>query len=115
MFQGMSLVSPRDPCLTGRNIQQDCFKASWSSHKSIHLKGKLSSLATETPTEQNASSPSDSWKYCLRKGQDQTSKILHFNLTGTLRPYPISKKRVVYLLILIRPEWANDKQCGDQI
>jgi len=61
---------------------QDCFKASWSSHKSVHLKAKLSSLATETPGEQNAASPSDGWLYCLRKGQARTPKIPYFDWTG---------------------------------
>ncbi|KAK4372019.1 hypothetical protein RND71_007403 [Anisodus tanguticus] len=86
---------------------QDCFKASWSSHKSVHLKAKLSSLATETPGEQNAASPSDDWLYCLRKGQARTPKIPHFDWTGTLRPYPISKKRIVPAHI-DQPDWAID-------
>ncbi|KAF3664361.1 Methionine aminopeptidase 1 [Capsicum annuum] len=86
---------------------QDCFKASWSSHKSVHLKAKLSSLATETPSEQNAASPSDGWLYCLRKGQARTPKIPHFDWTGMLRPYPISRKRVVPVHI-DQPDWAND-------
>ncbi|XP_060218873.1 methionine aminopeptidase 1A [Lycium barbarum] len=86
---------------------QDCFKASWSSHKSVHLKAKLSSLATEAPGEQNAASPSDGWLYCLRKGQARTPKIPYFDWTGTLKPYPISKKRAVPAHIDL-PDWAND-------
>lgn len=60
---------------------QDCFKASWSSHKAVHLKAKLSSIATDTPGEKNDSS-TDGWLYCLKKGQARTPKLPHFDWTG---------------------------------
>ncbi|KAL0425834.1 UNVERIFIED_CONTAM: Methionine aminopeptidase 1A [Sesamum radiatum] len=86
---------------------QDCFKASWSSHKSVHLKAKLSSPAPENPSEQNSASPNDGWLYCLRKGQARTPKLPHFDWTGQLRPYPISKRRPVPAHI-DQPDWATD-------
>lgn len=64
------------------NSSQDCFKASWSLHKSVHLKAKLSSLGTGIPDEQNSESVSDGWLYCLKKGQARTPKIPHFDWTG---------------------------------
>ncbi|KAK4476509.1 hypothetical protein RD792_015665 [Penstemon davidsonii] len=86
---------------------QDCFKASWSSHKSVHLKAKLSSPTTETPGEQNSSMGNDGWLYCMRKGQTRTAKLPHFDWTGSLRPYPISKRRPVPAHI-DQPDWAID-------
>lgn len=61
---------------------QDCFKASWSSHKSVHLKAKLSSPAPENPGKQISELPNDGWLYCLRKGQARTPKLPHFDWTG---------------------------------
>ncbi|RVW41211.1 Methionine aminopeptidase 1A [Vitis vinifera] len=86
---------------------QDCFKASWSSHKSVHQKAKLSSLGTGTPAVQNSASPNEGWLYCLKKGQARTPKIPFFDWTGTLRPYPISSKRIVPDHIDL-PDWAID-------
>ncbi|KVH89202.1 Peptidase M24, structural domain-containing protein [Cynara cardunculus var. scolymus] len=86
---------------------QECFKASWSSHKSVHLKAKLSSVGSSAPWEHNIASPSDGWLYCLRKGQSRTAQIPHFDWTGPLRPYPISKKRVIPSGIEL-PDWAVD-------
>ncbi|KAA3462164.1 Methionine aminopeptidase 1A-like protein [Gossypium australe] len=86
---------------------QDCFKASWSSHKSVHLKAKLSSLGTDGAGGQNSDLASEGWLYCLRKGQSRTPKLPPFNWTGTLRPYPISVKRNVPAHI-DNPDWAND-------
>ncbi|KAI3681577.1 hypothetical protein L6452_36377 [Arctium lappa] len=86
---------------------QECFKASWSSHKSVHLKAKLSSVGSSAPWEHNIASPSDGWLYCLRKGQSRTAQIPHFDWTGPLRPYPISKKRVIPAGIEL-PDWAID-------
>ncbi|CAI9292278.1 unnamed protein product [Lactuca saligna] len=86
---------------------QDCFKASWSSHKSVHLKAKLSSVGASNPWELNIASPSDGWLYCIRKGQSRTAQIPHFDWTGPLRPYPISKKRVIPAGIEL-PDWAVD-------
>lgn len=64
------------------NSTQDCFKASWSSHKSVHLKAKLSSLGTGTPLEQNSGLLDEGWQYCLKKGQARTPKLPHFDWTG---------------------------------
>ncbi|KAI8026132.1 Methionine aminopeptidase 1A [Camellia lanceoleosa] len=86
---------------------QDCFKSSWSSHKSVHLKAKLSALGLGSPGEQNSASPNDGWLYCLKKGQARTPKLPHFDWTGSLRPYPISKKRIVPVHI-DQPDWAID-------
>ncbi|KAL9175986.1 hypothetical protein ABFS82_02G148800 [Erythranthe guttata] len=86
---------------------QDCFKESWGSHKSVHLKAKLSSPAPENAGEQNSGLSNDPWLYCLRKGQSRTSKLPNFDWTGSLRPYPISKKRLVPAHIE-QPDWAID-------
>ena len=59
---------------------QDCFKASWGSHKSIHLKAKL--LELSPGNEQDATSPASSWLYCLKKGQARTLKMPNFDWTG---------------------------------
>ncbi|GJR37127.1 methionine aminopeptidase 1A [Tanacetum coccineum] len=86
---------------------QDCFKASWGTHKSVHLKAKLASVGSSKPWELNVASPSDGWLYCLRKGQSRTAQTPNFDWTGPLRPYPISKKRVVPAGIEL-PDWALD-------
>ncbi|XP_021911709.1 methionine aminopeptidase 1A-like [Carica papaya] len=86
---------------------QDCFKASWSSHKSVHLKAKQFALGTGPLAEQNSDSVTEGWLYCLRKGQSRTPKFPHFDWTGTLRPYPISIKRTVPAHI-DQPDWAVD-------
>ncbi|KAG9452419.1 hypothetical protein H6P81_005323 [Aristolochia fimbriata] len=86
---------------------QDCFKASWSSHKSVHVKPKLSALVASTPDEQNAAALNNGWLYCLKKGQSRTSKLPHFDWTGPLRPYPISNRRSVPANIE-KPDWAID-------
>ncbi|KAL3649454.1 Microtubule-associated protein 1A [Castilleja foliolosa] len=86
---------------------QDCFKASWGSHKSVHLKAKLSTPSHENHGERNSDSPNDGWLYCLKKGQARTPKIPHFDWTGPLRPYPISKRRPVPAHIEI-PDWSID-------
>ncbi|CAA6673583.1 unnamed protein product [Spirodela intermedia] len=105
---------------------QDCFKKSWNSHKSVHLKAK-----SNTPAEH------EGWLYCLRKGQKRSPSlpiligrelgengiklvlpficfILHFHGISfvlysfrTLRPYPISKIRLVPNGIE-KPDWAID-------
>ncbi|XP_047337647.1 methionine aminopeptidase 1A-like [Impatiens glandulifera] len=81
---------------------QDCFKASWSSHKAVHSKAKISSTGG-----QDSGSLNDGWLYCTRKGQGRSPKVPQFNWTGTLRPHPISKTRVVPAHI-DRPDWALD-------
>ncbi|XP_050282090.1 methionine aminopeptidase 1A-like [Quercus robur] len=86
---------------------QDCFKASWSSHKAVHLKAKLSSLGTGTPHEQNSDLHNEGWLYCLKKGQARTPKLPHFDWTGELRPYAISRRRAVPAHIEL-PDWAAD-------
>ncbi|ESR58534.1 hypothetical protein CICLE_v10020473mg [Citrus x clementina] len=82
---------------------QDCFKASWTSHKSVHLKAKLSAPGTG----ENSSLVSEGWRYCIKKGQARTPKLPHFDWTGTLRPYPISSKLTVPAYIEL-PDWALD-------
>ncbi|XP_057768198.1 methionine aminopeptidase 1A-like [Salvia miltiorrhiza] len=74
---------------------QECFKASWSSHKFVHLNAKSSLIASESYSEQNLGLPGDGWLYCLIEGQAQTPKLPHFDWTGPLRPYPMSQKRIV--------------------
>lgn len=64
------------------NSTQDCFKASWSSHKSVHLKAKLSILGAGTLGEQNSDVVNEGWLYCLKKGQARTPKLPHFDWTG---------------------------------
>ncbi|XP_028754180.1 methionine aminopeptidase 1A [Neltuma alba] len=86
---------------------QDCFKSSWSSHKSVHLKAKLTSRGTGNPQQQNSDSHGEEWLYCLRKGQARIPKMPHFDWTGMLRPYPISPKRTVPAHI-DKPDWADD-------
>ncbi|GLT64267.1 hypothetical protein SLA2020_367710 [Shorea laevis] len=86
---------------------QDCFKASWSSHKSVHLKAKLSSLGTDTLREKNSDLLNEGWLYCLKKGQARTPKLPHFDWAGTLRPYPISSRLAVPAHIE-QPDWAVD-------
>ncbi|WVZ16240.1 hypothetical protein V8G54_009222 [Vigna mungo] len=81
---------------------QECFKSSWSSHKSVHLKAKLSS-----PDTQNSGSLSEGWLYCLKSGQAWTPKLPYFDWTGSLRPSPISNKRIVPDHI-DKPDWADD-------
>lgn len=75
---------------------QDCFRASWTSHKAVHLKAKLSSSVSD-----------EGWQYCLRKGQSRTQKLPYFDWTGTLRPFPISSRRTVPAHIDL-PDWAID-------
>ncbi|XVF79864.1 hypothetical protein PTKIN_Ptkin15bG0024200 [Pterospermum kingtungense] len=82
---------------------QDCFKASWSSHKSVHLKARLSSLGMD----KNSDLANEGWLYCLNKGRSRTPKCPHFGWTGTLRPYPISPKRIAPAPIE-KPDWADD-------
>ncbi|KAK6918557.1 Peptidase M24 [Dillenia turbinata] len=75
----------------------DCFKASWSTHKSVHLKAKLSSIGAGTPGEQNLDLRED-WLYCLRRGQARSPKLPPFDWTGMLTiPAGIDK-----------PDWADD-------
>ncbi|XP_058084986.1 methionine aminopeptidase 1A-like [Magnolia sinica] len=86
---------------------QDCFKASWSSHKTVHLKSKLSRLTASTPDEQISAALNEGWLYCLKKGQARTSKLPHFYWTGPLRQYPISSRRIVPANI-DKPDWTID-------
>ncbi|XP_021756326.1 methionine aminopeptidase 1A-like [Chenopodium quinoa] len=82
---------------------QECFKESWSSHKSVHSKASTSSLQIDASGDKN----SEGWLYCLRKGQSRTSKLPYFDWTGSLRPYPISSYRTVPKHIEL-PDWAVD-------
>lgn len=82
---------------------QDCFKASWSSHKLVHSKSRLSPEGLGT-----GDSPiQEGWLYCLKKGRTRTREMPYFDWTGPLRPFPISKKRVVPDNIE-KPDWAFD-------
>ncbi|XP_058787234.1 methionine aminopeptidase 1A-like [Vicia villosa] len=56
---------------------QECFKSSWSSHKSVRLKAKLSSGGT-----QNSNSLGEGWLYCVKRGQGQTPKLPYYDWTG---------------------------------
>ncbi|KAE9460030.1 hypothetical protein C3L33_08100, partial [Rhododendron williamsianum] len=58
---------------------QDCFKSSWSTHKSVHLKEKLSALGLGAPESED----------------------------GLLRPYHISRRRAVPAHT-DQPDWAMD-------
>lgn len=80
---------------------QDCFKASWSSHKAVHMKSKTATVNKPSMSKNSE----DGWLYCLKKGQTRTSVLPHFDWTGTLRPYPISRRRVVPAGIE-EPDWA---------
>ncbi|KAG2326220.1 hypothetical protein Bca52824_008948 [Brassica carinata] len=82
---------------------QDCFKAAWSSHKSVHVKAQLSSI----PGDQNSDLVSQGWLYCVRRGQGRTPKLPHFDWTGPLKQYLISPKRFVPAEIE-KPDWAID-------
>ncbi|KAF6163980.1 hypothetical protein GIB67_033915 [Kingdonia uniflora] len=84
---------------------QDCFKASWSSHKSVHLKAKLSTVREGTLDRTTSAALNEGWLYCLKKGQARTSNLPHFDWTGKLRPYPISSRRSVPPEIE-KPDWA---------
>ncbi|KAL8111428.1 hypothetical protein AgCh_019232 [Apium graveolens] len=94
------------PCDGAAFCSQDCFKASWSSHKSIHLKAKVSAREPDTAGQHNSVAPND-WLYCLRKGQSRTPKLPSFDWTGSMKPYPISKPRLVPAHI-DKPDWAVD-------
>ncbi|XP_047945681.1 methionine aminopeptidase 1A-like isoform X1 [Salvia hispanica] len=76
---------------------QDCFKASWTSHKSLH----------SNPISGNSTQQDSGWLYCLREGRARTPTLPHFDWTGPLRPYPISQKRTVPTHIQ-QPDWAID-------
>uniref|UniRef100_A0A0D3BQ15 C6H2-type domain-containing protein n=1 Tax=Brassica oleracea var. oleracea TaxID=109376 RepID=A0A0D3BQ15_BRAOL len=86
---------------------QDCFKAAWSSHKSVHVKAQLSSIANSLPGDQNSDLVSQGWLYCVRRGQGRTHKLPHFDWTGPLKQYLISPKRFVPAEIE-KPDWAID-------
>ncbi|XP_022897822.1 methionine aminopeptidase 1A-like [Olea europaea var. sylvestris] len=100
----VELKLPREGAASGSS--QDCFKVSWSSHKSVHSKS-ISSSAPVNPGEQNAASQNDGWLYCLRKGNARSHELPHFDWTGQLRPYPISKRRPIPNQI-DQPDWALD-------
>ncbi|EXB76238.1 Methionine aminopeptidase 1A [Morus notabilis] len=100
----MELTLPREGAAF---CTQDCFKAAWSSHKSVHLKAKLSASGAGAPGEKKTDGANEGWLYCLKKGQARTSKLPYFDWTGPLRPYPISGKRAVPAHIDV-PDWAID-------
>ena len=71
-----------EPILKSLDSTQDCFKASWSLHKSVHSKAKLASPGTANPQQQNSDSHGEGWSYCLRKGQSRAPKMPYFDWTG---------------------------------
>ncbi|CAN6476638.1 unnamed protein product [Victoria cruziana] len=83
---------------------QDCFKALWSSHKSVHLNSEVHTFSGN-PQECISAALSKGWLYCLKKGQTRTNHLPCFDWTGTLRPYPISGQRFVPDRIP-KPDWA---------
>jgi methionyl aminopeptidase len=96
----MELKLPREDAAF---CTQECFKASWSVHKSVHTK-----LVSGTHVSSISSEKSQSgWLYCLKKGQMRSSRLPHFEWTGPLRPYPISMMRMVPDDIE-KPDWALD-------
>ncbi|XP_044491727.1 methionine aminopeptidase 1A-like [Mangifera indica] len=96
----MELKHPREGAAF---CTQDCFKASWSSHKSVHLKAKLLGTGAAGGSDR----ASEGWLYCVKKGQGRTPQLPHFDWTGALRPYPISGMRSVPAHIDL-PDWAVD-------
>jgi hypothetical protein len=66
-----------EPILTSFDSSQECFKSSWSSHKSVHLKAKVSSIGT-----QNSDSLGEGWLYFVKRGQGRTPKLPYFDWTG---------------------------------
>ncbi|KAL4199789.1 hypothetical protein AMTRI_Chr03g52990 [Amborella trichopoda] len=86
---------------------QDCFKAAWSSHKSVHLRIESQPLRADASDDQTSAALKRGWLYCLKKGQARTAKLPHFDWTGTLRPFPISSHRFVPEGINY-PDWAID-------
>lgn len=54
------------------NSSQDCFKAAWASHKSVHT--KVDALTSQLSQE--------GWKYCLKKGRTRTLELPRFDWTG---------------------------------
>ncbi|KAF9617783.1 hypothetical protein IFM89_038755 [Coptis chinensis] len=86
---------------------QDCFKASWSTHKSVHLKPKLSLISNADADDVISVALNQGWKYCIKRGQGRTINFPYFDWTGTLRPYPISSMRNLPEYI-DKPDWAID-------
>lgn len=76
------------------NSTQECFKAAWSSHKSVHVKAQLSSVAKSLPGDQNSDLISQGWLYCVKRGQARTPKLPYFDWTGF-----VTKISQCYLLI----------------
>lgn len=86
---------------------QDCFKASWSSHKIVHTEGRQLAPRADNPQQQISEVLSQGWLYCIKKGQARSAQLPFFDWTGTLRPYPISPRRILPEHIA-RPDWAAD-------
>jgi uncharacterized protein YhjY with autotransporter beta-barrel domain len=68
--------------VTWFNSSQDCFKATWSSHKSVHREARLPALRADSPEEQISAALSRGWLYCLKKGQSRTSRLPYFDWLG---------------------------------
>mmetsp|Transcript_9873 Transcript_9873/g.29842 ORF Transcript_9873/g.29842 Transcript_9873/m.29842 type:complete len:386 (-) Transcript_9873:1247-2404(-) len=56
---------------------QDCFKAAWSEHKSVHKP------------------PVDAWLYCMKRGKSRAAVMPEYAWTGQLRPAPIAPMRPI--------------------
>lgn len=59
---------------------QDCFKASWSSHKSVHVKAKQS--------DGTGSAENEGWLYCMKNGKSRSPKLPYFEWTGYVSVIP---------------------------
>jgi hypothetical protein len=57
---------------------QECFKASWSAHKSVHTKSTSGTDVSSISSEKSQSG----WLYCLKKGQMRSSRLPNFEWTG---------------------------------
>lgn len=78
---------------------QECFKAAWSSHKAVHVKAQLSSIAKSLPGDQNSDLISQGWLYCIKKGQARTPKLPHFDWTGFVTK--ISHSVILFMLFSV--------------
>lgn len=91
---------------------QECFKASWSEHKGVHKNPTTPSPATSAPAKLASGDDlaiealAQGCLYVLKKGQTRTDTMPFFDWTGSLRPYPITPRRLVPLHI-DRPDWAS--------
>ncbi|CAM6128628.1 unnamed protein product [Calypogeia fissa] len=101
---------------TGSFCSQDCFKAAWSSHKSVHSEASqnaFQALVSASAKDEISEFFSEGWLYCIHKGQRRSARMPTWEWTGPLRPYPISPRRLVPDNIP-RPEWASDGTANEE-